>query len=70
MWDFKKNKIEIMNIPFKNAWEVYLLRYFHFLYKKMKKYDKKAVNPFCNKNTSIPITKATYIWVEKPENSF
>ncbi len=35
----------------------------------MKKYDKKAINPFCNKNMNIPITKATYIWVEKPENN-
>ena len=46
-----------------------MIKYFHFLYKKMKEYDKNAINPFYNKKINTPITKPTYIWVEKPKDA-
>ena len=46
--------------------------YFKTLYAKMKKYDKKATNPFLDKdfeyNPAESIFEQTYIWVEKPKN--
>ena len=47
-----------------------MIKYFHFLYEKMKKYDKNATNPFYNKKLNTPITDMTYVWVEKKEDTF
>ena len=44
-----------------------MLKYFHFLYKKMKQYDKYAKNPFYNKKINTQLIKTTYVWVEKPK---
>ncbi|MBQ8635056.1 hypothetical protein IJ425_02765 [bacterium] len=45
------------------------LRYFKLLLKKSQKYDKKATNPFINKdfeyNPFKSIYEQTYIWVTK-----
>ena len=50
--------------------KVYISKYFNFLIKKMKKYDKKATNPFTNidykYDNSKSIYEQTYIWVENP----
>ncbi len=44
-------------------------RYLKILIKKLKKYDKKATNPFlerdCDYNPFKSIYEQTYIWVEK-----
>ena len=44
-----------------------MLKYFHFLYKKMKQYDKCAKNPFYYKKINTTPTQTTYIWLEKPK---
>ena len=44
-------------------------KYTNKLLKKLKKYDKKATNPFLtrglNYDNNISIYEKTYIWVEK-----
>lgn len=45
-----------------------MIKYFHFLYRKMKKYDKNAQNPFYYKKMN-EIKEATYVWVEKPKGA-
>ena len=46
-------------------------KYLNIIFKKIKKYDKYASNPFLNKdfeyNPFKSIYEQTYIWVEKPD---
>lgn len=48
------------------------LRYFNFLMNKVKKYDKKATNPFLEKhfenNPFKSIYEQTYIYITKEKN--
>lgn len=49
------------------------IKYFNFLMHKMKKYNKKATNPFTqnfkNYDNAKSIYEQTYIWIEKPKES-
>ena len=49
------------------------IKYFNFLMHKVKRYDKKATNPFTQTyneyDNKKSIYEQTYIWIEKPTKS-
>lgn len=69
MGNFKNLKFEIMKLILcKEGRFIIIKKYFDIIYKKMKKYDKKAANPFLKAqyayNPFKSIYEQTYIWVE------